>query len=61
MSRLLEGPYIHPIVAYRPAARQRPRNKQLYNVSANKNVSAAIREYSNNGRDVFYAISAEML
>jgi hypothetical protein len=29
--------------------------------SANKHVSTAAREYSNNGRDVFYTVRAEML
>jgi hypothetical protein len=33
----------------------------LGNGYANKNVSAATREYSKNESDVFYAISAEML
>jgi hypothetical protein len=33
----------------------------LSNGSAFKHVSAATGEYRNNGRDVFYAVSAEML
>jgi hypothetical protein len=31
------------------------------NGSANKHVSMATREYSSNGRDVFFAVCAEML
>jgi hypothetical protein len=31
------------------------------NSSANKHVSMAMKEYSNNGRDVFYMVHAEML
>jgi hypothetical protein len=33
----------------------------LSNGSANKHVSMAMREYSNNGRDVFYAVGVEVL
>jgi hypothetical protein len=33
----------------------------LSNVSANKHVPTATGEYSNNGRDVFHAVRAEML
>jgi hypothetical protein len=33
----------------------------LSNSSANKHVSMVTTKYSNNGRDVFYAVNAKML
>jgi hypothetical protein len=42
----------------KPATLQQP---LLSNGSANKQVSMATREYSNNRRDILYAVCAEML